>query len=130
MVEDLLRRFTPTTIKKQVNFEGTTLALETNCLAVGDRFATSLPAPRQHSSKGTVSWRVVAEADTSANEFASSFTRLQADGMAFISLGLQGFLAYDRQARVGIAFIPEDVANDETLFRTVFLPCLASIMQR
>ena len=130
MVEDLLRRFTPTTIKKQVDFEGKPFALETNYLAVADRFAASLSTPPSNSSQGTVSWRVVAEADTSANEFASPFTRLQADGMAFISLGLQGFLAYDRQARIGIAFIPEDVANDENLFRTVFIPCLASIMQR
>jgi hypothetical protein len=116
-------------MKKLVNFEGVTVALETNSTAVADRFAASLATPPSNSSQGIVSWRIVAEADTSANEFASPFTHLQADGMAFISLGLQGFLAYDRQARIGIAFIPEDVANDETLFRTVFLPCLASIMQ-
>lgn len=129
MVEDLLKRFTSTTIKREVNFQDITLALETNSIALADRLTASSATHAQGSSRKIVTWRVVAETDSLPTAIGNSFTRLNADGLSFVSFGLRGFLAYDRQERTGIAFIPEDVANNESLFRTIFLPCLSSVMK-
>jgi len=129
LVEDLIRRFTPTPIKKQLNLEGTTVALETNSAALAARLPASPAGPVTNFSKEAVTWRVVAETDTPATDILNSCTRLTSDGMAFVSVGLQGFFAYDRHLRTGIAFIPEDVVNNESLFQTVFLPSLVSVMK-
>jgi hypothetical protein len=75
-------------------------------------------------------WRVVAETE---DDFAPhpepvSVQRLSHDGLSFVNIGRNSFLACDRHARRGVSFISQSLVTDENRFSRYFLPALISLM--
>jgi hypothetical protein len=128
---DLLKRFTPTPIENMFDLRGATVKLETNSQVLADRLLCSLR--RRVSETSTVPdfvWRIVVEPD---GEFEvrgmASDHRLSHQGLSFVTIGQKSFLASDLQTREGVAFISENIASNETLFRQYFLPELIALVK-
>jgi hypothetical protein len=130
---DLVKRLVPTELEVSLYLPRITIRLMTNSPSLRNRmvrlFRTS--AARAESDLILI-WRIVTEPD--GNHLPSpellAINSLSLDGLAFIAIGRQSFLAWDAQALRGISFIAESLANDDTLFHGYFFPALQSLLPK
>jgi hypothetical protein len=130
MATDFIKRFTPTLVETVVELSGTRIRLETNCQAAADqlRRAFATRAARTFNAPDFV-LRLVAESEDEFEfEAGPVVHRLSHDGLSFISLGHNSFLACDLVGRRGISFISENLVKDERMFEQFFVPALRSLL--
>ena len=124
---DLIKRFSETLLETTFWLSGTTIHVRTNCQAVADQFGRAF-GPSKTSAPDFV-LRVVVESEEDVEPRpASGVHQLRHDGLSFISLGQESFLACHRQARQAIYFISQSLVTDEVRFSQRFLPALISLL--
>jgi hypothetical protein len=128
--EDLIKRFTQTPLQSMLALFGANIRLETNCQVLADWLWRALtPGTASVLDAPDFVLRVVAEPEDDLAIETATVHRLSHEGLSFISLGRQSFLACDRQTRHGICFISWNLATDEKRFSQSFLPALILLLE-
>ncbi len=130
MLADPLRRFVPMPVEADLRVSGRVVRFQTNCQAVADQLRRALAsAPAGGTEAPLVICRIVTDSYAGVDPTAESLGRHRVahNGLAFIRMGHQSFIAADRDAHEVIAFIPEGLARDARLFRDFFVPALISL---
>ncbi len=119
---DPLRRFTPTPLAANLPAMGRTIRLETNSPTVlsqtrrlFERYAGQAP------SQPEFLWRIVSEADPAVTPPWPEVSAFSDEGLRYVSFGHRSFLAVDLEAREGVGFLAEGLAQDEPGFSCPFL---------
>jgi hypothetical protein len=129
---DLLKRFTPTPVTASVLLAGVAVRLETNCVALIFELLEALGvAPAPDPAVPFFIWRIVVEPPGIAEFETESFDphTFSYEELSLIHLSRRSFVACDRGAREGIAFLSANLANHPSQFRRYFVPALLSMMQ-
>jgi hypothetical protein len=125
---DLLRRFTPTSLVAHTRVMERTIRLESNSPIVIEYTRRALgtigEAP---AGKADCLWRVVTEAGFDFKATWPEMIAFSNQDLVFINLEQRGFLAADLGTREAVAFVAEELVNDELGFRRPFLAMLFSI---
>jgi hypothetical protein len=127
---DLPKRFVPTPIEARFQLSGSIILLATNSQRVIEQLERVLPPlPVSTMSPPDFSWRIVSETDDDPVHHAEPFSvhTLDYNGLSFVNIGQKGFLACDRNARLGVSFVSQSLVEDEKRFSQYFLPPLISL---
>ena len=119
---DLLRRFTPTPLKTEVNLEIANVVLETNDLSF-------LPSMSRLSaaeiSTKSCSWKIVRDVDARGTTIEASI--VMAGNLIVYSMGPACLIGADRERSEILAFIGRDV--DTHSFQEAILPALCRLTE-
>jgi hypothetical protein len=128
---DVIRRFAETPLETILGLSGINIRLKTNCQPLADQLRRALtPFPASSLDTPDFTLRVVAESEDDPElEVHPTVHHLSHDGLSFISLGRNSFLACDRQARQGISFVSRNLLTDEAQFNRCFLPALIQLLK-
>ncbi|HXM22032.1 MAG TPA: hypothetical protein VN948_12300 [Terriglobales bacterium] len=119
---DPLRRFTPTPYTAGLPVMGRTVQLETNSLRILEH-AAELFAPYPGSPDGHPEflWRIVIQSHPQMNPPWPKRSAFSDHSLRFAEFGQRNFLAVDLDAREGIGFLAEGLAEDELGLTSLFL---------
>jgi hypothetical protein len=115
----------PTPLEAHLQVMGRTIRLETNSSAVLNW--TQRVLERYGRSPGGHSefvWRIVTEACAEPMRSWPKIAAFSEEGLRFVSIGQRSFFAVDLNALEAVGFLPEELANDEAGFASVFLATL------
>jgi hypothetical protein len=127
---DLPRRFSPTPIETRFQLAGFIILLATNSQRVVRQLERVLvPLSVNAMRPPDFFWRIVSEADDDPVRHAEPFSvhTLDCNGLSFVNIGQKGFLACDRNARLGVSFVSQSLVEDDKQFSQHFLPALISL---
>jgi len=112
--QDPLRRFTATPYKADLPVMGRTIRLETNSRHILEH-ATKLFAPYPGSPDGHPEflWRIVSQSHPQMNPPWPKRSAFSHQGLRFAEFGQRNFLAVDLEAREGIGYLAEGLAEDD-----------------
>jgi hypothetical protein len=120
--QDPLRRFTPTPHKADLPVMGRTVRLETNSLKILQH-AVELFAHYPGSPEGRPDflWRIVIQSHPQMSPPWPKRSAFSDHGLRFAEFGQRNFLAVDLDAREGIAFLAEGLAEDDLGLTSPFI---------
>lgn len=125
---DLLRRFTSTPHAADVCLMERAIRMESSNVLILERAlrATKIyGVPR--SRRPEFLWRLVSEADSQLKPPWPEMTAFSHQGLSFVNIGQQSFLAVDLESREGVGFLAEELAKDEMGFDRRFLSMLCAL---
>jgi len=128
---DLVNRFALTQLQSTFNVFGKVISLATNCPDLFGRIANlARECGEAEVGQPDCSWRIVIEPETdeALKSVDLSSRRFSDDGISFVTIGQQSFLAYDERTRKGVSFLSEALVSDRTLFVEAFLPGFLSLL--
>jgi hypothetical protein len=132
MPVDPLKRFTPTPVTTTVRVAGVAVRVETNCVAVIFQLLEALAlAPAADPGLPSFSWKIVVEPQEEPELEGECFDphSFSYGDLSLIHISRQSFVACDRGAREGIAFLSPNLANQAAQFRRYFVPALLLLME-
>lgn len=123
-------RFVPTPVEADYTVSGAVVRVQTNCQAVADQLSGALASAAAGGAEvPRFICKVVTDSDTGVDPAVESLgmDRMAHNGLAFIRMGHETFIAADRDSQEAIAFIPESLVRDARFFRDFFVPALISL---
>ncbi len=129
MIVDLVKRFTSTPREAVFSLNGSLVRVASNSQMVLNRLQSEYAAPEADSQHDSImNWRIVVEeqADVPDGEFI--YHTFAHNGLSFIRIANESFLAADRKTRCGISFVTANLVEKDDLFRRYFLPALVSMI--
>lgn len=125
---DIIKRFIKTPFETLFRFGSASIRLETNYQAVADRLRSVLAPPTAGPIEvPDLVLRVVAEFEEEFEPQLASGIRY--GGLSFVSLDQNSFIAFDHEARKGMAFIPHTLVADEKQFSQYFVRGLIWVLR-
>ncbi len=125
---DLLRRFTSTPLVSDLAVMGRVIRLQTNKLAILKAARHAFVCYQDAPLKPTeFLWRIVGEGNHNCKAAWPEMTAMGLGGLHFVNFGQRGFLAADLEAQEAVAFLAEDLVQDEAGFKWPFLATLFSL---
>jgi hypothetical protein len=119
---DPLRRFTPTPYIVDLRVMGHSLRLETNSRRIlGHAVELFAAYPGAHSQGPEFLWRIVSQSHPQMRPPWPKRSAFSDDGLRFAEFGQKNFLTVDLNAREGVAFLAEGLAEDELGLTSPFL---------
>jgi len=124
-------RFRPMPLEMTLEIDGIVVDVATDSQILLDRLQSRCPLSGRRSAESSCAWKIVIEPSQESLSEVGGLTPhgLRHGGLAYLAIGGGGFLAYDREAREGISFVPETIVQDEGAFVRYFLPALARLMK-
>lgn len=129
--QDPLCRFTATPLTTDLQAMGRTVRLETNSATVlarmvglFERYGRAPVTPRKPVRRPDFLWRIVGETNSDLKPPWPKMTAFSDDGLRYVNFGQRNFLAVDLEAREAVAFLSEELANDELGFSSIFASTL------
>ncbi|HEX5413013.1 MAG TPA: hypothetical protein VFZ27_14275 [Terriglobia bacterium] len=120
--EDPLRRFRETPLNYEASLMGRHIRVETNSPVVlnnAEKFLNCFEGASNTPSQFL--WRIVMEPASGSEATWPQMAAFSVNSLRYINLGQRSFIAVDHDARQAVGVIPEDLANDETGFSSVYL---------
>jgi hypothetical protein len=128
---DMVNRFALTHLEGTFSVSGNVVCLATNCPDLLSRIANLAPECGDADvDQLDCCWRIVTEPETDEvpKSVALGCRYVSDDGISFVTLGPNSFLAYDERTRRGISFVTEGLIRNPTLFAETFLPSFLSLL--
>lgn len=122
---DPLRRFTSTPLTRDLPVMGRVVRLETNSGLVLNQACRAFrryPGPSGASPQFV--WKIVTEPDGAGGPPWPEMTAFSNQALRQVNLGRRSFIAVDLEAREAVAFIRENLAQDEAGFVSIFLSAI------
>jgi hypothetical protein len=129
---DPLKRFTPTPVTTTIRVAGVAVRVETNCVTVIFQLQEALAlAPAPDPGVPSFSWKIVVEPQEEPQLEGECFDphSFSYGDLSLIHISRQSFVACDRGAREGIAFLSSNLANQAAQFQRYFVPALLLLME-
>lgn len=131
MVIDLVKRFSLTPQVAVFPLNGSLLRVASNSQLLLDRLQAESTASRADIRNASImDWRIVVEGEQHASGGDFAHHGFKHDGLSFIRIANESFLAFDRLLRIGISFITANLIEEEGLFNEHFMPALTSILDQ
>ena len=119
---DPLHRFTPTPFTAALPVMGRTVQLETNSLRILERTGRLFSHyPGSRDGHPEFLWRIVIQSHPQLTPPWPKRTAFSGHGLRFAEFGQRNFLAVDLDAREGIGFLAQGLAEDELGLTSPFL---------
>jgi hypothetical protein len=120
--QDPLRRFTPTPYATALPLMGRTVRFETNDLRILDHVAELFSSyPGSPDGRPDFRWKIVIQSHPHMTPPWPKRTAFSDSGLRFAEFGQRNFIAVDLDAREGIGFLAEGLAEDELGLTSPFI---------
>lgn len=125
---DLVQRFSLTPLAAVLAINGVLVRAATNSQLLLDRLRAESTGSREEGGMPAVNWRIVVEGKAESPGEELALQSLKHDGLSFVRIARESFLAGDRHARSCISFITSDLIREERLFSQYFLRAFVFIL--
>jgi len=127
-VIDQVQRFSQTPLAAALAINGVLVRAATNSQLLLDRLRAESTGSGEEGGMPAVNWRIVVEGKTEPFKEELALQSLKHDGLSFVRISRESFLAGDRHTRSCISFITTDLIREERLFSQYFLRAFVSIL--